>query len=127
MTDARASWSNPKVLTTLLLVFLAGFFTGAFGMRFGMHEWLHRSNSSGFSKANKDVLLDKCKKELNLTPEQAREMAGILDDYAVYYQSLQDQLADMRATGKSRIMQLLNDDQKGKFEHMLTEMQRTGQ
>src|SRR5690242_17754280 len=102
MTD-RASWSNPKVLTTLLLVFLAGALTGAVGMRVGIHERFH-SSGPGIGKANKTELLERCKKDLNLTPEQAHQMAVILDDYAKFYQSLQDQLADVRANGKSRIM-----------------------
>jgi hypothetical protein len=51
-------------------------------------------------------------------------MAVILDDYAKFYQSLQDQLADVRANGKSRIMALLNDEQKQKFEQMMTDLQK---
>lgn len=121
--EGRASWSNPKVLTTLLLVFLAGAFAGALSMRVGLHDRLH-ATTGGFAKANKQVLFERCKKELNLSPEQAQEMSSILDDYAVYYQSLQDQLAEVRATGKARIMSLLNEEQKSKFDRMLNEMQK---
>src|SRR5512142_496270 len=111
----RPSWSNPKVLTTLLLVFLTGAATGALAMRYGIHERFH-SSGSGIGQANKAQLLERCKKDLDLTPDQARQMSVILDDYAKFYQSLQDQLADVRASGKSRIMAVLNDQQKQKFE-----------
>src|SRR5678815_4343901 len=105
----RPTWSNPKVLTTLLLVFLTGAATGALAMRYGLHERFHAPNT-GISQANKAQLLDRCKKDLNLTPDQAHQMALILDDYAKFYQTLQDQLADVRQSGKSRIMAVLNNE-----------------
>jgi DNA-directed RNA polymerase sigma subunit (sigma70/sigma32) len=54
------------------------------------------------------------KKELDLTPVQVEQMETILDDFAKYYTTV---LSD----GKSRILQILNDDQKKKFEKMLAE------
>lgn len=125
--DQSATWQNPKVITTLLFVFIAGAFTGALGMRLGLHERLHPtgggstlSNSPNAAKA----FLNRCKKDLELSPKQADEMATILDDYKLYYQSLQDQLEEVRATGKSRIMSLLDARQRSKFEKMLTEIPR---
>ena len=124
MIDGRTSWTNPRVLTILTLVFVAGAFTGALSMRLGLHERLHPAGA-GWSKANQAELLDRCKKDLDLTPEQAREMASVLDDWATYYQSLQDQLADVKASGKTRILQILNEQQKQKFERMLVELQNS--
>ena len=49
-----------------------------------------------------------------LTPEQAQEMAVILDDFGVYYRNV---LSD----GKSRILRILNDDQKRKLDRLLDE------
>lgn len=122
-TAGRASWQNPKVLTTLLLVFIAGAMAGALSMRLGLHEQLHAAAALRDPQTAK-TFLERCHHELNLTPEQAAEMAAILDDYKVYYQSLQDQLEEIRATGKSRIMALLDDQQKTKFEQLLrTEVQ----
>ncbi len=123
IADGRASWSNPRVLTILTLVFLAGALTGAVGMSVGLHEFLHPA-SAGFGKANKVQLLTKCKNELNLTPEQSRQIAVVVDDTAIYYQTLQDQLTEVKSSGKARIMALLNRDQKQKFERMLAGMQK---
>jgi Spy/CpxP family protein refolding chaperone len=118
----RASWQNPKVLTTLLLVFVAGAFTGALSMRWGLHERLHPGSSATWKDPQTAKLfLGRCRKDLNLTPKQAEEMSSILDDYKLYYQSVQDQLDEVRSTGKSRIMALLNPEQKRKFEQMLSE------
>ena len=41
--DKRAPWQNPRVVTTLMLVFLAGAASGALSMHFGMHDWLHHA------------------------------------------------------------------------------------
>jgi hypothetical protein len=45
-------------------------------------------------------------------------MESILDDFSTYYRNV---VAD----GKSRIMQILNDDQRRKFEQMLAERQKS--
>jgi hypothetical protein len=47
----------------------------------------------------------------------------VLDDFVMYYQTLQAQMDDVRATGKSRIMKILHDDQQQKFERMLADLQ----
>ena len=120
----RASWQNPKVLTTLLLVFIAGAFTGALSMRWGLHERLHPGSGSSSWKDPHTAksFLERCRSELDLTPKQAEEMATILDDYKLYYQSVQDQLDEVRATGKSRILALLDERQRQKFEKMVAEV-----
>jgi hypothetical protein len=121
----RASWQNPKVLTTLLMVFVAGAFTGALCMRWGLHERLHHGSASTATWKDPHAakaFLDRCRKDLNLSPKQADEMATILDDYKQYYQSLQDQMDDIRGTGKNRIMQILDKTQQQKFERMLAEI-----
>ena len=118
MSADRAAWQNPKVLTTLLMVFIAGAMAGALSMRLGLHEQLHAAATLRDPQTAK-TFLERCNHELNLTPHQTAEMSAILDDYKVYYQSLQDQLEEVRATGKSRIMALLDDEQKSKFEQLL--------
>ncbi|MEI9811280.1 MAG: hypothetical protein WDO18_00775 [Acidobacteriota bacterium] len=51
----------------------------------------------------------------------------MLSDYQHYYQSVQeqieqmrlrDQIDDLRATGKSRILEILDAEQRAKFERM---------
>jgi len=122
----RASWQNPKVLTTLLLVFLTGAFAGALSMRLGLHEKLHRS-APAWREGNKEIFLSKFKRELNLTPEQTEKMSTILDDYKMYYQSLQDQLEEVRSTGKARIMAVLDDQQKGQVRAVALRITAAGQ
>lgn len=121
LTD-RCSWQNPRVLATLLLVFISGAAAGALTMQLGLHEKLHRA-APAWREGKKEIFLQEFKTELGLTAQQAREMATVLDDYSMYYQALQGQLEEVRATGKNRIFQILNEDQRKKFEKMLANLQ----
>jgi len=118
VADERATWQNPRIFSTLLLVFLAGGAAGAVSMKIGLHEILHRSAAP----ASKEAVLQKFRTDLNLTPAQTDKIALVLDDYRHYYQSVQDQLDDIRATGKMRILQELDPVQRDKFQKMMGEI-----
>jgi uncharacterized membrane-anchored protein YhcB (DUF1043 family) len=120
----NTSWQNPKVLTTLVLVFVAGAFSGALSMRWGLHERMHPQVTSLRNPEAAKALLDRCRKELNLTPKQANEMATVLDDYKQYYENLQDQMDEIRGTGRERIKQILTKEQQLRFEKILGEVPR---
>ncbi|HTB14689.1 MAG TPA: hypothetical protein VK752_24120 [Bryobacteraceae bacterium] len=114
----RATWQNPRIFTTLLLVFLAGGATGAVSMKFGLHQFLHKSSAP----TSKEGVLQKFRTDLDLTPAQTEKISLILDDYRHYYQSVQDQEDDIRATGKMRILQELNPAQRDKFQKLMGEI-----
>jgi hypothetical protein len=120
---------NPRILFTLVFVFLAGACAGALSMRLGLHDKLHRTVSAATLtpaarvSATNDAILQRFKSELNLSGDQAERIGVVLEDYRRYYQNLQDELDDVRATGKSRIMQILNDDQRAKFDKIMAELQ----
>jgi Spy/CpxP family protein refolding chaperone len=114
----RATWQNPRIFTTLLLVFLAGGATGAVSMKLGLHQILHRSSAP----TSKEAVLQKFRADLDLTPAQTEKISLILDDYRHYYQSVQEQEDDIRATGKMRILQELNPLQREKFQKLMREI-----
>lgn len=122
MSD-RISWSNPRVLAVLLLVFLAGGLSGAIAVRVVRNRMIAaggpRTAPLPAAWANKEGFLGRCKKELDLRPEQAQQISAVLDDYKMYYQNLQEQLEEVRVTGKGRILEILDDGQKKKFEKLL--------
>ena len=122
VSDARAPWQNPRILTTLLLVFLFGAASGALSMRSGLHEKLHRTVSAASREPSRDAVLQKFRSELDLSGDQSQKIALVLDDYRLYYQSLQDQFDDLRSTGRTRILQILNPEQRDKFEKMMNEL-----
>jgi hypothetical protein len=121
IADNRVTWQNPRILCTLLLVFLCGSLAGALAMRYGVHQILHRTPY--WSEGGKEIALHRFEKELSLTPQQSRQIESILDDFVMYYQTLQAQMDEVRANGKSRILLVLNEEQKKKFEKMLTDLQ----
>jgi Spy/CpxP family protein refolding chaperone len=121
MRTERATWQNPRIFSTLLFVFLAGATTGAVSMKFGLHELLHRGSPPA-SPASKEAVLQKFRTDLNLTPAQSDKISLVLDDYRQYYQSVQEQLDDIRATGKNRILQELDPAQRDKFQKMMGEI-----
>ena len=117
----RPSWQNPKVLTTLVLVFLSGALTGAIGMRAGLHAELHRS--AAYWRGEKaEFSYDQLKTELNLTPDQSERLKTILDDFVKYHEDLEAQIEDVRATGRNRIVQILTPEQRKRFEELSNEL-----
>lgn len=114
---------NPRVLATLLLVFVCGVAAGVLVMHLAGHR-LHNPKSLAWKEGGKQVTLERLKKELDLTPEQAAELEKVLDDFFTYYHTLQAQMDEVRATGKDRILRLLNERQRQKFEQMLAEFRQ---
>lgn len=122
MLPERCAWWNLRVVSTLLLVFLTGAAAGALTMELGLRDRVHRSGPA-WTEGGKQIFLQDFKTQLDLTPQQANDISVVLDDYGTYYQAIQGQLDEVRATGKSRILQILNDDQRKKFEQMLVDLQ----
>ncbi|MBL8179708.1 MAG: hypothetical protein JNK48_33830 [Bryobacterales bacterium] len=122
MTDSRMTWQNPRILSILLLVFVCGAMAGAVTMRLGFSQSLRRPQSY-WKEGGKEISLDRFRRELNLNDEQARQMETVLNDFVMYYQSLQEQMNDVRAQGKFRITQILNEEQRQKFNRMISDLQ----
>ena len=118
----RASWQNPRILTTLVLVFLCGALVGAITMRSRIYDKLHRTAATYWKDDRTGFSYDKLKKELNLTPDQAERLKVILDDFVKYHEDLQAQIEDVRATGRNRILQMLTPEQRRRFEQLSTEL-----
>ena len=118
----RASWQNPRVLATLVLVFLTGAMAGAITMRAGLHEKMHPSTAPYWREGRNEFSYDRLKKELDLTPEQSERLKTILDDFVKYHEDLQAQIEDVRATGKNRIMQMLDTRQRQRFEQLSNQL-----
>lgn len=103
-------WASPKLagFVIVVLVFFCGAVTGAVA-----HAMMHHDRPFWYASA-KIQYLKTVQRQLDLTPEQTVQMESILDDFSKYYQTV---LSD----GKSRILNILNDEQKRKFEKMLKE------
>ena len=122
--------ANTRIAMTLGLVFAAGVAVGMVGMRYGLHDQMHRTVAAASTARNSgaDGVLEYFRTELNLSDDQAKKLAVVLDDYRHYYQSVQDQIEDLRLreqiedlreTGKHRILEILTEEQRAKFEKIL--------
>ena len=109
------SW-DPKVacMVTLTLVFLCGAAAGAVAMNFGVHNRLHQPSFD--TAAGRELYFSRMKRELNLTPAQQEQMESILNDFWQYYRTV---LSD----SKIKVEQILNEEQRRKFERILQERQ----
>lgn len=101
---------NEKIaILSFVLVFLCGAVLGAVVMSISGHASLHGAPpaASGLSMS-----VAEWKTRLDLTDQQTVQLTSVLDDFSRYYDNV---LAD----GNSRIMQILNPEQRKRFEEMM--------
>jgi len=121
----RPPWQHPRIVTTLILVFVAGGASGALWMQLDLHKRLHgvsTASSEPTRSAAAKINLQRFQTELNLSTAQSEKIALVLDDFSKYYQELQEQTDDVRATGKTRILQILDPNQRDKFEKIVGDL-----
>lgn len=110
------SQSRAACALMLIAVFFAGAGAGTIAYSWGSRKWSQKP-APFWTEAGKERSLQKWKNELALTPEQAREIELVLDDFTMYYKSV---LSD----GKTRILKILSDEQRKKFEKLMIDAQR---
>jgi hypothetical protein len=103
----RPTWRNPRVLAILLLVFVSGAVCGGLTMRM-----MHRKHDAAIFS------YEKLTTDLKLRPDQCDHLKQILADMTRYHQDLQAQLDDWQATGKDKILKILDADQRIRFEQL---------
>ncbi len=62
--------------------------------------------------------LERLRVELNLTPQQEKIVTKELDDYAKYYQNIEDEREDVAEHGRQRILDILTDQQRKRFNEI---------
>ena len=109
------SW-DPKVacMITLTLVFLCGAAAGAVAMDFGVHNRLHQPSFD--TAVGRELYFSRMQRELNLTPAQQEQMESILNDFWQNYRTVLSE-------SKTKVEQILNEEQRKKFERILQERQ----
>jgi len=132
MLSRASNQGSGRVILTLSLVFLAGVGTGMLAMRYGLHDKLHNESAATTpaKRESADALVEKYRQALGLSPDQTKQIAVVIKDYNQYFESVQaqiedlrlrEQIDDLRSTGKNRILEILNPDQRVKFEQMNAE------
>jgi Spy/CpxP family protein refolding chaperone len=121
LSDPRPTWHNPRILFVLCLVFFCGIGCGVFATHQVESRVASRSLVA-WQNGGRQRSMEHLKQDLDLTPEQAVQIEGLLEDLAKFYDNLQGQMDDFRADGKERIRKVLTPEQQKKFEKLLNEM-----
>lgn len=124
MSGNHYSWSNPRVLLTFSLIFLCGALVGAIAITLTAQSQAYTASSP--QELNRELTLTNLTSELDLSTSQQERLRVVLDDYFQYYHALQDQLDEVKASGREKITEILTDEQKVKFQKMLNRAQADG-
>lgn len=119
MLRNRDSGFNPRVIAILAVIFFCGTAVGAVGMNLYLHRFLPPLKESYFAYRGHRLSMDQLQRELDLNADQRETIKLILDDYAKYFLNLEDQRQTLYESGKLKILDVLNDQQKTKFEQLL--------
>lgn len=93
-----------------------------------------QGGGNGGGRMNPERQLEMMTKELNLTPDQVTQAKAINDDSRKQMMALRDdssldqdarrsKMMDIRKTSQTKIRGILTDEQKTKYDAMLTQMQ----
>lgn len=120
-----ATWSSPRVLSTLVIIFLCGTAFGSVCMRTYLraHWATPVARQSAIDQAQR-VGLQTLATRLSLADAQKQEITKILDDYGKFYQNIEDERQDVAQDGIKRIFAVLNPEQRKIFNELLAQNAR---
>jgi uncharacterized membrane protein len=119
---SQPAWKNPQILCVLSLVFCCGALAGAVIYKLVSQPVSAKQVAASWKDSTKDQTLAHLKRELQLSPDQAAEIETALDDFSLYYQMLHSQMEEVMATSRSRIDQVLTEEQRKKFARIMNEL-----
>jgi Spy/CpxP family protein refolding chaperone len=116
-----ASNESRKAVLLVFLVFVLGIALGGLGV-YVVTTRVHaaRPQATAHNPANTMAMFTR---DLNLTPDQQKQIHDILSDtrahYAVLHDKFDPEYERVRQEGRDRIRQLLTPEQRPKFEDLL--------
>jgi hypothetical protein len=102
-------------LAIVAVIFLCGGAVGSAITREYLHSRLYTAARERPIDAARRFGLHRLSVELHLTAEQEQAVTRELDDYAKYYQNIDEQREDVAEHGRKRILSVLNPDQRRRF------------
>ena len=112
MSEIKLSSCRDLAITMLAAVFIAGGTLGAVGMRMFEHSGGHDPGTIDVGGPAVQKLID----ELSLTADQAERVKLILDESIMMEADHLDQIQQIRENGRRRILEILDQDQRLRFE-----------
>ncbi|MBI2955915.1 MAG: hypothetical protein HYY26_01250 [Acidobacteria bacterium] len=114
--------STGRAVVYLLLVFLLGVAGGVVGSMWAARQgWL--PGASGHRHFTKEGAVRWLTEELNLTPEQQRQLEAILDETGRGYEAIRERTRPeydrIRQEGREKIRAILTAEQRARFEELV--------
>jgi len=109
------------------ILFVVVFLLGALLGGIGNHLWQERvaghEPASSVLRPTRAHIIEESTRELQLTPDQQKQFAAIIDDtrhkWQVLYEPLDAQREQIRQDGRGRIRAMLAPDQQLKFDDLM--------
>ncbi len=117
-------WANPKVLVIFAVIFLCGAAFGSAVTRTYLHAKLFSAKQYHGMDAAQHIGLTGLRTRLSLTPAQEKIVMKELDDYAKYYQNIEEERDDVAAHGREHILRVLTAEQQRKFNQIYGRLER---
>ncbi len=123
--------ASRKAVALLVLVFILGVAIGALGLTL-MNRSVYgartpvRTVSSRTQGPDPPRAVNRLTRDLNLTPDQQKQLSKILTDTQARYNAIRNQMNpqfdQVRAEGRDQIRQILKPEQQSKFEEFLRQV-----
>jgi Spy/CpxP family protein refolding chaperone len=107
--------------TFVVLMFLCGILIGGLSD----HWWMARNARRADWPDSRAHVLEQIDQELSLTPDQSKQLEGILDGAMKDFDDLHNRAHQVRLDTRDRIRAILTEPQKQKFEATMARLQRT--
>lgn len=120
MENTKRSWEAGVLI---LVVFLLGVLLGGVGDHlWGRHVWIHAQHSV----SHRDRIIGQLTRDLQLTPDQQKQVTSIVDDTQTQihtlYGTLDAQREQIRLQTRERIRGVLTDPQKTEFDAFMKKL-----
>ena len=123
MSSPRLDSCQGKALGILLLIFLAGAGSGILGSRaFQNTPQADHSHGPTGGWHDPELALQHLQEELGLGSKQVTQVKTILDECIMMEAELLSKIKYMKAEGRDRILVLLDNQQRQKFQAVLHEV-----
>ena len=123
MADARMLACQGKAFGIIAVVFIGGVALGAMGARAYISGQLTMSEQHAelLHTPEAMVALERLSEQLALTDDQERRIHSILDECIMSEADLFGQIRDVQAEGRRRILGVLDEEQRERFEDVVLE------
>jgi len=122
--DSRAEDCKGKLFGLVGLIFFAGLVAGGFATHLAHRLWIEPKlvSAAVLDAGEKAAAIEHFNRELELSQAQAQAIEAILDEFIMQQADMVARYQTTRQSGQSRILEILNDDQRRRFQQVLNEI-----